>query len=68
MNKIIIEVPKFKDITIQAKDIHEAEGEWATLEITMPKEKQIVSLMLLKIVKRILEKFPSLQLIIQYLT
>ena len=41
-------------VSVKAKDVHGAESQWATLQVTMPKNKIIESSLLL----RFLERFP----------
>jgi parallel beta-helix repeat protein len=64
--KIYTEYTKRDTFTIKfkAKDTHDAESDWGTLEIEIPRNKQVINQLLLQFLERFLERFPRVAQII----
>ncbi len=52
-------------IRARARDIHNVMGEWGTLEIAMPKNKQSINPLIIYVLERIIEHFPFLERLLQ---
>ena len=48
-------------ITVKAKDVYNAESDWATLEVTMPRSKTVINFVLLKFLERLVNTFSILK-------
>jgi len=53
------------NIQVKAKDIHGAESDWATLEVSMPKNKQYASMFFLRFLDQHPDIFPILRHLIE---
>ncbi len=48
-------------IRAKAKDSHDAESDWGTLEVTMPKNKQSTNSLFLQFLQNLIQRFPLLE-------
>ena len=48
-------------LKVKAKDVHDVGSDWQTLEVSMPKNKRVISSLFLQLLEKLIERFPIIK-------